>query len=133
MYVLNSTRETFLGTQVVVADSYLERLVGLLGKSKRWARPGKGLWIVPSRGVHTWGMLFPIDLLFLDANRKVVHLEEHVRPFSISRICLRAASVLELPAHTIFRTGTRVGDQIEIGPPGEIGRVPAAPAASIRA
>jgi uncharacterized protein len=135
VYVFNSTREAFLGTEVVVADSYVPRLVGLLGKSKGWARPGRGLWIIPSRGVHTWGMLFALDLLFLNRERKVIHLEEHVRPFSVSRVCLQAASVLELPVHTIFRTGTRVGDQLEIGPPGKIGRVPVveAPVASISA
>lgn len=116
VYVYNRTREAFVGTEVTVADTYLARLVGLLGKTARWARPGRGLLIVPSRGVHTIGMLFPIDLVFLDQNKAVIHLEEYVRPFSFSRICLKASSVLELPPHTIFRTGTRVGDRLEITP-----------------
>ena len=114
VYVYNKTRETFVATDAVVADSYIRRLVGLLGKTKRWARQGCGLWIVPSRGVHTIGMMFPIDLIFLGKNREVVHLEEHVRPFRISKVSLKAASVLELPAHTIYRSGTQVGDQLEI-------------------
>ena len=114
MYVYNKTREAFVATEAVVADSYVGRLVGLLGKTKRWARFGAGLWIVPSRGVHTIGMLFPIDLVFLNREKEVVHVEEHVRPFRISRVSLKASSVLELPAHTIYRTGTRVGDRLEI-------------------
>jgi uncharacterized membrane protein (UPF0127 family) len=114
VYVYNKTRETFVATEAVVADSYLRRLVGLLGKTKRWARLGAGLWIVPSRGVHTIGMMFPIDILFLGREKEVVHLEEHVRPFRISTISLRASSVLELPPHTIYRSGTRVGDRLEI-------------------
>ena len=65
--------------------------------------------------------------------KRVVHLEEHVRPFRVSSISLKAHSVLELPPHTIFRTGTRVGDQLEIGRPGgcsaSFDRVEAAPAA----
>ena len=115
VYVYNRTREAFVTLEATVADTYPQRLIGLIGKAKRWARLGRGLWIVPSRGVHTIGMLFPIDLIFLNEKKEVVHLEEFVRPFSFSRVCLRAKSVLELPAHTIFRTGTQVGDTLEIG------------------
>jgi uncharacterized membrane protein (UPF0127 family) len=113
MCVLNKTRERFVATNVAVADSYFSRLIGLLGKTKRWARAGQGLWIIPSHGVHTIGMLFPIDLVFLDREKNVVHVEEHVKPFRISRVSIRTYSVLELPAHTVFRTGTCVGDQLE--------------------
>ena len=112
--VYNKTRETFIATEAAVADSYLSRLVGLLGKTKRWAQLGKGLWIVPSRGVHTIGMLFPIDLIFLSKQKEVVHLEEHVRPFRISKVSLKALSVLDLPPHTIYHSRTEVGDQLEI-------------------
>jgi uncharacterized protein len=116
VYVYNITREVFLGMEVTVANTYFRRLLGLLGKTRRWARPGRGLWIKPSCGVHTIGMLFPIDLVFLDRSKRVLHLEEYVRPFRISRVDLKTASVLELPPYTIFRSGTRVGDQLEIGP-----------------
>jgi hypothetical protein len=103
-----------VATEAIVADSFVRRLVGLLGKTKRWAKVGAGLWIVPSRGVHTILMMFPIDLVFLSKEKEVVHIEEHVRPFRISRVSLKASSVLQLPPHTIYRTGTRVGDQLEI-------------------
>jgi uncharacterized membrane protein (UPF0127 family) len=116
VYVYNKTRETFVATNASVADSYLGRLVGLLGRTSRWARPGQGLWIVPSYGVHTIGMLFSIDIVFLDRSNHVVHVEEHVRPFRISKVILKADSVLELPPHTVFRTRTHVGDLLEIGP-----------------
>ena len=116
LYVYNKTRETFVATEALLADSYLRRLVGLLGKTRRWAQLGRGLWIVPSRGVHTIGMLFPIDLIFLGKNKEVVHVEEYVRPFRISKVSLKASSVLELPPHTIYRSGTKIGDQLEIAP-----------------
>ena len=114
VYIYNKTRETFVATEATIADSYLRRLVGLLGKTKRWAQLGRGLWIVPSRGVHTIGMMFPIDLIFLSKEKEVVHVEEHLRPFRISAVSLKATSVLELPAHTVYRTGTQVGDRMEI-------------------
>ncbi|HEX3118995.1 MAG TPA: DUF192 domain-containing protein [Candidatus Acidoferrum sp.] len=116
LYVYNKTRETFVATEALLADSYFTRLVGLLGKTRRWAQLGRGLWIVPSRGVHTIGMLFPIDLIFLGKDKQVVHVEEYVRPFRISKVSLKATSVLELPPHTIYRSGTRIGDQLEIAP-----------------
>jgi uncharacterized membrane protein (UPF0127 family) len=116
LYVYNKTRETFVATEAVLADGYWQRLVGLLGKTSKWARLGAGLWIVPSSGVHTIGMLFPIDLIFLSKNKEVVRTEEHVRPFRISAVCLKASSILELPAHTLYRSRTRVGDQLEIAP-----------------
>ena len=112
--VYNKTRETFVATEAAVADDYFRRLIGLLGKTSSWAKLGRGLWIVPSRGVHSIGMLFPIDLVFLSKDKKVVHLEEYFRPFRVSRVSLRTASVLELPTHTIYRSGTRVGDTLEI-------------------
>lgn len=116
LYVYNKTRETFVATETTVADDYFRRLVGLLGKTKRWAKLGRGLWIVPSNGVHTIGMLFPIDLIFLSKEKQVVHVEEYVRPFRISKVSLKATSVLELPPHTIYRSGTQVGDRLEIAP-----------------
>jgi len=116
LYVYNKTRETFVATDTMVANSYISRLVGLLGKTRNWAQLGRGLWIIPSSGVHTIGMLFPIDLIFLSKEKEVVHVEEHVRPFRISKVSLKAESVLELPAHAIYRSGTKVGDRLEIAP-----------------
>lgn len=123
VYVYNKTQEVFVATEVAVANTYLLRLVGLLGKTKKWSKPGHALWIVPSCGVHTIGMLFPIDLIYLDQNRRVVYLEEYVRPFRIPKVCFKASSVLELPPHTIFRTGTKIGDLLVIPSPARTGEM----------
>jgi hypothetical protein len=112
--VYNKTRERFVATRAKVADGYFSRLVGLLGTTRRWVRPGNGLWIVPSHGVHTIGMLYALDLIFLDHHHTVVSVEEHLRPYRISKLSFQAHSVLELPVHTVVRTETRVGDQLEI-------------------
>jgi uncharacterized membrane protein (UPF0127 family) len=112
VYVYNQTREAFLAFRVEVADSVLGRLVGLLGK--RSLKPDSGVWIVPSNSIHTIGMLFTIDVVFIDENFRVVGLRELVRPFSITLPNFRAESVLELPAHSIFRSHTELGDQLVI-------------------
>ena len=70
VFVFNKTKQTFLAYRVRVADSILSRLVGLLGQ--RSLEPDSGLWIFPSRGIHTLGMLFDIDVIFLDKDLKVV-------------------------------------------------------------
>jgi uncharacterized membrane protein (UPF0127 family) len=112
VFVYNQTKETFLSFRVKVADSILSRLVGLLGQ--RSLSPDGGVWIVPANSVHTIGMLFPFDLVLIDKNFRVVGLRELVRPFKITRPNFRAESVLELPAHTIFKSRTEVGDQLVI-------------------
>src|SRR5437667_4575596 len=112
VFVYNKTKETFLAFRVKVADSILGRLIGLLGR--RSLQPDSGVWIVPANAVHTVGMMFSFDLILIDKNFKVVGLRELVHPFKITRPNFRAESVLELPAHSIFRSRTEVGDQLVI-------------------
>jgi len=112
VFVYNKTRETFLAFRVAVADSVLARLVGLLGRKS--LPPDSGVWIVPSNAIHTIGMLFSFDLVLIDKDFKVVGLRELVRPFTVTWPNHRAESVLELPAHSIFRSRTKIGDQLLI-------------------
>ena len=112
VFVYNKTKETFLAFRVEVCDSILGRLRGLLGK--RSLKPDSGVWIVPANAIHTIGMLFSFDLVLIDKNFKVVGLRELVRPFRITLPERGAESVLELPAHSIFRSRTQIGDQLQI-------------------
>ncbi len=112
VFVYNKTRETFLAFRVAVADSIVGRLVGLLGR--RSLPQDSGVWIVPCNAVHTIGMLFSFDLVLIDKNFKVVGLRELVRPFTVTWPNHSAESVLELPAHSIFRSRTQIGDQLLI-------------------
>jgi len=112
VFVYNKSKETFLAFRVKVADSIFGRLVGLLGK--RSLEPDGGVWICPANAIHTIGMLFSFDLVLIDKDFKVVGLREMVRPFRLTRPNFRAESVLELPAHTIFKSRTEVGDQLVI-------------------
>jgi uncharacterized membrane protein (UPF0127 family) len=59
-------------------------------------------------------MRFPIDVLYLDCAGTVVHVEHNLQPWRFSPIRMQATSVLELPSHTVARTGTALGDRIEI-------------------
>jgi uncharacterized membrane protein (UPF0127 family) len=110
----NRTRETYLATALAVADGHWTRLRGLLGLTADDFRNGSGLWIVPCHGVHTLGMGFPIDVIYLDEGLKVVHVEQNLRPWRVAPVRMQATSVIELPSHTVRETGTWVGDRIEI-------------------
>lgn len=114
-YAFNATRQSFLSLAVKVADTPFARLRGFLGRAR--LRSDEAIWVVPSQGIHTFGLLFPIDVIYLDAALRVVHLIEHVGPFRLTPIRRTAASVLELPPRSIYASGTQVGDQFVICPP----------------
>ncbi len=111
---LNRTRDTCLATSLAVADTHWTRLRGLLGLSAGDFGNGCGLWIVPCHGVHTLGMGFAIDAVYLDRGMHVIHVESELRPWRFAAVRANAASVLELPCRTAIETGTAVGDRIEI-------------------
>jgi uncharacterized membrane protein (UPF0127 family) len=107
----NATRGTIVGECIRVAETGLTRIIGLLGERK--LLPGDGLLIVPSQGVHTWGMWFPIDIAVLDGQWKIIAIRREVRPFRITRLFWKAAAILELPSGMLDSTSTNVGDTIE--------------------
>ncbi|MBV8475655.1 MAG: DUF192 domain-containing protein [Acidobacteria bacterium] len=114
-YAYNRTRQAYLATTLAVADTHWSRLRGLMAKEQKDFPEGSGLWIVPCRGVHTFLMRFPIDVVYLDAQQAVVHLEEHLRPWRLAPLRLSAASVVELPPGTIHDTRTGLGDIVDVG------------------
>jgi uncharacterized membrane protein (UPF0127 family) len=88
-------RTELLGNEVPVAASPLSRLLGLALLSREAA--GTGLLIPRCRSVHTLGMRFRLDLLFLDADGRVIELRRAVPPRRFVR-CAGAVAVLELPS-----------------------------------
>ena len=109
MLVQNETRHSVLAELADVADTSAKRRKGLLGRDS--LPTGHGLWIVPCESVHTYGMRFPIDVLYLDRKKRVRKLRRAMPPWRLS-LCLSAHSVLELPAGTIEQTKTQPGDQL---------------------
>lgn len=109
--VFNKTRGRVLADRADIADTSAKRRTGLLKHTG--LAPGEGLWIVPSEGVHTFGMNFVIDVVFLNKQRVVLKTRPHMTRGRIS-LCLRAHSVVELPAGTLDESGTTKGDQLEL-------------------
>ena len=105
--VINETRGITIARCVSQAFTSQSRRKGLLGRES--LPPGEGLWIRPCEGIHTIGMRFAVDVIYLDRARRVRKVLRNVRPWRFS-VCLRAHSVLELPAGTVHEGMCRPGD-----------------------
>lgn len=112
MPVINLTKQTWLATKVRKADNFLTRLIGLLKRTH--LGPEEALWLMPSKGIHTIGMKFPIDVVFLNRDHQVLGLMSGLVPYRVSAVHLRGYSVLELPNGTIKKSRTEIGDKLEI-------------------
>ncbi len=110
---MNLTRQTILADRVELANRAATRNKGLLGRNG--LEPGEGLWIIPCQAVHTFGMRFSIDLVYVDRKKQVKKVCSRVTPWRISA-CLSAHSVVELAAGAVFSSQTKPGDRLEFSP-----------------
>lgn len=110
MPIINSSRQTTLVSQYQKADNPWLRMKGLLGRK---SLQDDALWIKPCNSIHMLFMSFPIDVVFLDREQKVVGLAANIKPFHFSPIFWKASSALELPTGTIASSQTKEGDSIQ--------------------
>ncbi|UWG98028.1 DUF192 domain-containing protein [Dehalobacter sp. DCM] len=104
--------ETLIADNITVADSFVSRLVGLL-RHKQLA-VNEGMLIIPCSQVHTFGMKFNIDVLFLTQNNQIVAIEQKMTPGKMSKIVKNSHHVLELRAGATSQFGLHIGNQLEI-------------------
>lgn len=102
---------TVVADKVDVASTRAERAVGLL--TRNGLERGEGLWIVPSRGVHTCGMRFAIDVVALDELGVVIDQVSDLKPWRVRLPRRGTAGVLELPSGTLSASGTTLGHRIQ--------------------
>src|SRR5947209_17492107 len=109
--VRNRTRGATLASDVQLADTPRARRIGLLKHDM--LSPGQGLWIYPTQAIHTFGMRFPIDVVFIDRRMRVKRVYHQLAPFRLTSLVWSAQSVLELPSGSLAGTGTAVGDELQ--------------------
>jgi uncharacterized membrane protein (UPF0127 family) len=107
--IVNLTRGNVVCEQAVIADRARRRMRGLLGR--RSLPSGEGMLLQPSPSIHTAFLRFPIDVVFLDRNLRVIKLVEHVPPWHTAS-AIEGRSTLELAAGEIARRKVQVGDQL---------------------
>lgn len=109
--VVNATRGTGLGDRVWLADNVWTRLRGLIGRGP--LTDGMGLMIVPCRGIHMYGMTYPIDVAFIDEGREIVAMYRELAPGARSKWHAASQYALELPPGKLAESNTEVGDHLE--------------------
>ena len=108
--VRNQRSGAVIGERLRVADTPWRRLRGLLGH--REPQPGEGLLIEPSNGIHTVGMRYPIDVLFVARDGTVIRCERALPPARMVPWVRGGHRVLELPSGTIDASDTTEGDRL---------------------
>jgi len=109
---INITKGIEIAARVEWAGTSVSRRRGLLGRDHMDA--DQGMYIVPTQWIHMFGMRFPIDVAFLASDGRVLFIHHHLRPNRFSRPVWRAEGALELAAGVLKRSGTVVGDVVEL-------------------
>lgn len=113
--VVNRTRGTVVGSHVGLANGVWSRLRGYLGRPE--PGEGEGILLAPCNAVHTFGMAYPLDIVFLDSQGRVLETVESLSPWRKTRRVGGARYVLEVRAGTIEATATARGDEFAWMPP----------------
>jgi uncharacterized membrane protein (UPF0127 family) len=107
-YTLKSAHSGEIVAEVAEAGNWWTKGIGVIGMRELPA--GRGLWMPGVTAVHTWFVRFPLDLLFLDRESRVVKAVMAVRPWTSLVWAPGSAGVVELGA------GTLLGDEPEFAP-----------------
>jgi uncharacterized protein len=110
----NESRGTQLGSRVKIARSFWARGRGLMFRAS--LEEGSGLIIDPCGSIHSMWMRFPIDVLYVARDGKVIRADAEMKPWRIGPLFVRGKYVIELPTGTIARSKTEAGDQLSIRP-----------------
>lgn len=99
--------------EVDVTEHVIDRMRGLLGRAT--LDPAQGLWLESCNAVHTFGMRFPIDVVFIDRRGRVRAIHRNVKAGRML-FCWRARVALELRANAVDTWGLETGDTVEWTP-----------------
>ena len=111
MIVKNTDKGTTLGEAIEVAATAAQRVKGLLGRD--CLADGQGLLFKNASSLHTFFMQFPIDILYIDRQGRMLKSAVGVRPFKLVAAPFRSHYALELPVGAIERSATCVGDRLD--------------------
>jgi len=108
MRIENRTRKSLVGSRVELASTLWGRLRGFIGRPE--PIPGEGMLLWPCNAVHTFGMSFDLDVLFLDDSGRVLEMIQSVPPWKRTSRVPGARYALEGPTGMIESSQTEVGD-----------------------
>lgn len=102
---------TIIAQNIQKADSFLKKLVGLLNRNN--LSFDEGIILEKCNSIHSFGMKFDFDAIYLDNDNKVVRLIENIKPNRIMPIVFKAKKVLETSAGFIQKNNIQIDDQFK--------------------
>ncbi|MCS7246513.1 MAG: DUF192 domain-containing protein [Thermomicrobium sp.] len=112
--LVNARSGAVVAERITLANRWWSRLRGLIGR--RRLDPGEALVLTPCSAIHTLGMRFAIDALFLDRDWVIRRAVTSVKPWRIGPVCPGSVYVVELPVGTIQRFGLEAGVTLRLVP-----------------
>jgi uncharacterized protein len=112
MRLINQTKNVLLAEDVFIAKTIFTRIKGLLGR--KVFLPNQAVILDPCDSVHTFFMHFPIDIIFIDKDYKVIKTLPNFKPNRITRKYWHSSKVIELPSGKLDITNTQVKDQLQL-------------------
>ncbi len=113
MFLVNKTTGEVLAEKVKLADNFGGRLKGLMFTK---VFPAYGAVIIkPCRGIHTFFMCYPLDILLLDERNKVIYKQESLPPGRFTPFLSRSRIAVELPAGSLKGKEVSLGDEVKVG------------------
>jgi uncharacterized membrane protein (UPF0127 family) len=112
MTITNETRHQTIADKAARAGSFFARGRGLMFTAP--LPVGGGLVIEPCSSIHMFFMRYPLDILFLNKQGKVVFMYRGIKPWRLGRVVRGARLAIELPEGTIAESGTQIGDTVSI-------------------
>lgn len=112
MQLQNKTKNITLMTDVIISNNFFTRLKGLLGKSE--LPDGQCMIITPCKSIHTFFMKYPIDVVFIDKNYRVIEIIKNMAPGHTSSYVKNVWSVIEMAVDKSLESKIVVGDQLQV-------------------
>ena len=110
MRIVNESKKSTIANYVILADTFFGRLKGLM--FRRNLDIGEGLMLSPCNMIHTFGMRFNLDIIFLSKDNVVLYIIENFPPGKSSPMIHKANRVIELPVGTLKKSDTKLGDYL---------------------
>lgn len=96
--------------KIGIANTFFLRFRGLLGRE---LNDFDGIVITPCNNIHMMFMKYPIDVLFVDKNRKIIKIDDTLKPWTFCSCDFKAKDVVELRAGTVRKHSISTGDTVE--------------------
>jgi uncharacterized membrane protein (UPF0127 family) len=110
---INTNEAKVLLSEVILAKSTFARMKGLLGRSH--LNPSEGMILQPCSSIHCYFMKFPIDVIMMDHNQRVIGLRKNIQPNEWVPPIPFCDSMIEASAGVIEASGIELGALIHVG------------------